>query len=290
MKPLFKSKAFAFLFSLAVLAGLIVSCDDNDSPGPNKVTTQVKLATSSTLGSYLVDSAGYTLYFFTRDADGTNNCTSGNCMAAWPIYYKANLTQEMLGEGLLLADFAEITTASGAKQLTYKGWPLYYYSPTANSVKELPGETKGEGVGGVWYVAKTDYTIMLASKQLVGQDGKNYKSDYTEGTGVTQFFTDGKGRTLYTFTTDSKNTTSCTSSGCKAAWPAFTETLASVPSALDKSLFGTIDVDGKKQLTYKGWPLYYFTQDSGRGMTKGVSVPSPGVWPVAIKDAVEAPN
>ncbi|MDJ1506345.1 hypothetical protein [Xanthocytophaga agilis] len=290
MKPLFKSKAFAFLFSLAVLAGLIVSCDDNDSPGPNKVTTQVKLATSSTLGSYLVDSAGYTLYFFTLDADGTNHCASGNCMAAWPIYYKANLTQEMLGEGLLLADFAEITTASGAKQLTYKGWPLYYYSPTSNGIKEQPGETKGEGVGTVWYVAKTDYTIMLANRQLVGQDGKNYKSDYTEGTGVTQFFTDGKGRTLYTFTADSKNTTSCTSSGCKSTWPAFTESLASVPSALDKSLFGTIDVDGKKQLTYKGWPLYYFAQDSGRGMTKGVSVPNPGVWPVAIKDAVEAPN
>lgn len=285
-----RSHSFQWLFAAILLAVFTASCksDDNGTPAPEP---SIKLASSATLGQYLADSAGNTLYFFTRDADGKNNCTSGGCMAAWPIYYKAGLTQSQLGDGLTLADFAEITTASGAKQLTYKGWPLYYYAPSSNgqNTRELPGETKGEAVGNVWFVAKTDYTIMLANRQLVGLDGKNYKKDYTVGDEVTQYFTDSKGRTLYVFTVDKKNTNNCTSEGCKAKWPVFSETLVNVPSILDKSLFGTIDVAGKKQVTYKGWPLYYFADDAKRGQNQGVSFPSPGLWPIVQKDSPEAP-
>ncbi len=291
MKPSFRSNASAIVVATTVLAVLMAGCkksDDSVTPDPEPM---IQLATSATLGQYLADSAGNTLYFFTRDVDGTNNCTSGNCQAAWPIYHKANVTQARLGTGLLLADFAEITTGNGAKQLTYKGWPLYYYAPAVNgaNTRELPGETKGEGIGSVWYVAKTDYTIMLANRQLVGENEKKYKRDYTEGEEVTQYFTDGKGSTLYAFVADKKNKNNCLSVDCKAAWPVFAETLISIPSTLDKALFGTIDVDGKKQVTYKGWPLYYFFKDAKRGENKGVSYPKPGIWPVVNKDTPEAP-
>ncbi len=283
-------QSLKFWIASLLLVVAIASCK-NDDPATPDPAPSLKLATSGTLGQYLVDSAGYTLYFFTRDADGANNCTSGSCAATWPIYYKAGLTQDQLGEGLLIADFAEITTPGGAKQLTYKGWPLYYYAPAANgqNTRELAGETKGEGVGTVWYVAKPDYTIMLGNEQLVGADGKKYKKDYTEGEEVTQYFTDAKGRTLYAFTADKKNTNNCTSEGCKAKWPVFSETLASVPSTVDKTLFGTIDVNGKKQVTFKGWPLYYFADDTKRGENHGVSFPSPGVWPIVNKDSPDAP-
>ena len=33
-----------------------------------------------------------------------------------------------------------------------------------------PGETKGEGVGKVWFVAKPDYSIMLMDGYLIGKD------------------------------------------------------------------------------------------------------------------------
>ena len=272
--------AYMLIFILAV------SCD-NSSSSDQKPTGKIKLATSSTLGSYLTDSEGNTLYFFTLDAAGANTCTGG-CATAWPIFYEADLTQDLLATGLSLADFATITTTGGAKQTTYKGWPLYYYAP--GGVRELPNETKGEAVGTVWFVAKPDYTIMLANAQLVGLDGKNYKDDYTEGAVVTQYFTDAKGRTLYTFEYDNKNKNNYTTGDAShdASWPIYTETLASVPSTLDKSLFGTIDVSGQKQLTYKGWPIYYFGADAQRGENKGVSVPSPGVWPVVEAGITEA--
>jgi len=44
--------------------------------------------------------------------------------------------------------------------------------------------------------------------------------------------------------------------------------------------FGTIDVFGQAQLTYKGWPLYKFGGDENRGDNFGVGFPSAGVWPI----------
>jgi predicted lipoprotein with Yx(FWY)xxD motif len=42
-----------------------------------------------------------------------------------------------------------ITRADGSAQLTYKGMPLYFWK---SDVK--PGDTTGNGVGGVWSVVK----------------------------------------------------------------------------------------------------------------------------------------
>ncbi len=275
-------------YGLLVFVFAVASCSDDEKP-----TAKIQLATNATLGSYLADKDGNALYFFTLDVAGVNTCTGG-CASAWPVFYEANLAQDQLADGLSLSDFGTITTTDGKQQNTYKGWPLYYYAPFVNTqfVRELPGETKGEAVGEVWFVAKPDYTIMLVNAQLVGANGKNYKGDYTEGEETIQYFTDAKGRTLYSFVVDKKNKNNFTTGDAShdASWPVYAETLANVPSILDKSLFGTIDVFGKKQLTYKGWPIYYFGSDSQRSDNKGVSVPSPGVWPVVVKDTEIAPE
>ncbi|NBC64178.1 MAG: hypothetical protein GVY07_00775, partial [Bacteroidetes bacterium] len=65
----------------------------------------------------------------------------------------------------------------------------------------------------------------------------------------------------------------------------------SLPTGLDKQNFGEISVHGEEQqLTYKGWPLYYFGQDTERGDTKGVSFPNPGIWPIVNMDVQKAPE
>jgi hypothetical protein len=43
-----------------------------------------------------------------------------------------------------------------------------------------------------------------------------------------------------------------------------------------------------RNLLTKGNPLYYFGEDTNRGENKGVSVPTPGVWPVASLQTTEA--
>jgi predicted lipoprotein with Yx(FWY)xxD motif len=273
----------------------VISCGDkeNDVPTPPVKKPTVLLATSATLGSYLTDTLGNTVYYFSNDYNGQSNCTGG-CLNVWPVYYAGELTAASLGTGLDLADFATITTSTGAKQTTYKSWPLYYYAPASGgaNVRESPGQTTGEGVGNIWYVAKPDYTVMLVNAQLTGNDGKSYKSDYTEGTGKTLYFSDAKGVTLYGFAKDSANLNKFTKADFSnnSVWPIYEMDKMVVPSTLDKTLFSITDVFGKKQLSYNGWPMYYFGADSLiRGLNKGVSVPVPKVWPAMVKDAPAAP-
>jgi predicted lipoprotein with Yx(FWY)xxD motif len=151
----------------------------------------------------------------------------------------------------------------------------------------------GEAINNVWFVAKPDYSIMIVNAQLTGHDGKSYKSDYTEGIGKTTYFTDDRGVTLYTFILDSLNKNKFTKSDFSnnSVWPIYETNNIVVPSILDKSNFGTTNVFGKIQLTYKGWPLYYFGQDGQtRGLNKGISFPSPGIWPVPVTNINQAPQ
>ncbi len=230
------------------------------------------------LGKILTDSAGMTLYFFSKDAFDTSACF-GQCEINWPVFYTPHLN---VPAGLDTADFDSFLRSDSKMQTTYKGWPLYYFKNDA-----APGDINGEGKKGVWFVAKPDYSIMLVNNQLKGHDGIEYNSNYEPGQEVIQYFVDSYGRTLYTFKKDTENENNFTKSDFSnnAVWPIYEEEFKSAPSIIDSSLFGTIDVFGHTQLTYKGWPLYYFGQDSSkRGLNKGVSFPKPGVWPVARKD------
>jgi predicted lipoprotein with Yx(FWY)xxD motif len=264
----------------------LISCskDSNDIVKPTDVVS-VKLTEHATLGKLLSDSAGNTLYFFSADANGSSGC-NGACATTWPPFYKE---KRNFSEGLDSTDFATITRTDGTKQTTYKGWPLYYYS-----LDTKPGDANGEGIFGIWFVAKADYTVMLARTQLVGNDGVQYNSSYQPGTGNTIYLTDSLGRTLYAFSPDHFNTNTYTKQDFSnnGFWPILEiGGVRSVPSDLSKTDFGTTDVFGKTQLTYKGWPLYYFGPDNQtRGNTKGVSVPLPGVWPIVNKNSTAAPQ
>lgn len=274
-----------------IIISTVISC--KHSTEIPVVPKQIQLQKSAALGTYLADKDGRTLYMFASDANGQPSC-AGTCEAVWPAFNVDNLTNKDIDTTLKKADFTVVTTAAGKKQLTYKGWPLYYHAPAVNGTNTLEnaGVTTGDGIGGIWFIAKPDYSIMFVNAQLVGHDGKNYKSDYTVGDAKTIYFTDGNGLTLYGFKNDKNNKNSYTKADFSnnAVWPIYETDKMVVPSVLDKTLFGVIDVFGKKQLIYKGWPLYYFGQDAQvRGANKGISFPAPAVWPVVGKDTPTAP-
>lgn len=275
---LFMKQVSNLLLVVSFVFFIAAGCDKQESE-----PTYGIMAKTTTLGTVLTNQQGKTLYFFSSDVSGNSACT-GNCLTNWPVF---NVDLTSIDPTLTATDFGSITRADGTKQTTFKGWPLYTYSGDATA-----GDVKGENVGSKWFVAKTTYTIMLANAQLVGQDGKQYTSKYTEGAGDTQYFVDETGRTLYAFANDKKNKNNFTKSDFSndGTWPIYGPDLKDVPSALDKSLFGTITVFGKNQMTYKGWPLYYYGSDNKvRGANKGVSFPRPGVWPIVNKDSPEAP-
>jgi len=293
-----KKLKFLMIIVVTIATGFVLThCNKSDIlifPDPYAL----KLANSPTLGSYLTDKNWNALYFFSKDGNGANNCTDG-CTVAWPIFSATGLTQANLVTGLLLADFDSITTPNG-KQLTYKGWPLYHYAP--GGVREASGTTKGDGVDGVWFIAKPDYTIMMATEQLLGIDTKNWvvsaTNVYSEGVGLTTYLTDLTGRTLYSYFKDSTNINKFTMADFSnnPVRPVYETDKIVVPSILDKTLFGSITVLGYKQLTYKGWPMYYYGADVDagtgkfRGKNRGVYGPVPVNWPVFFKDIPAAPH
>lgn len=97
---------------------------------------------SSDLGDLLVDGEGMTLYLFVPDDQGTPTCTDG-CAENWPVFEGPATAGEGADEGML----GTAEHPSGVTQVTYNGWPLYYFAPD-----EQPGDTNGQGVGDNWYV------------------------------------------------------------------------------------------------------------------------------------------
>jgi len=272
-----------FLFMVSIF--LLQSCDKGDENMPEQPNS-VRLIETSVHGKILADSNGKSLYFFSKDSKGLSNCATGGCTDIWPVFYKEILT---LDQGLVASDFGTITRPDGAKQTTYKGWPLYYFH---NDVAQ--GDVLGDKVNNVWYVAKPDYSLMYVQAQLVGKDANgnnvNYKSDYTMGDGLTFYITDDKGRTLYTFSNDRKDKNNFTDSTFSndGVWPIFYVNLNKLPSILNPNDFGSITVYGRQQMTYKGWPLYYFGQDANRGDNYGINFPTAGKWPVPNTDTTLA--
>ncbi len=103
----------------------------------------VKISQKEGIGKYLTDAKGMTLYLFKKDSPGKSMC-SGPCVEKWPIYHRETVAAPA---GAMAADFGTITREDGKKQTTYKGWPLYYFAGDKG-----PGDTAGQGAGGVWYV------------------------------------------------------------------------------------------------------------------------------------------
>ncbi len=292
-----KSRSVKTLIAVAVAASTLAACgkDDDNNPNPGNPPAPkpiVQIANDATFGKIMTDSTGKSLYFFSSDADGKNNC-AGACATAWPYFYAGDVTKITLGDtSLHKEDFATISVTQDGKtfnQTTYKGWPLYYFAQDAKA-----GDVKGDKVGNIWFVGKPDYTVMIGFKQLVGNDGKNYDSKYDPNgpAGPTRFITDDRGRTLYAFTPDKFKTNTYTKPDFSnnATWPIFELTgIKNVPSVLAKSDFDIITgiAGTHTQVIYKNRPLYYFGPDQfTRGNTKGVSVPTPGVWPIVNESTV----
>jgi predicted lipoprotein with Yx(FWY)xxD motif len=81
---------------------------------------------------------------------------------------------------------------------------------------------------------------------------------------------DNRGRTLYLFGKDKTGKSSC-SSACAAYWPPLIATTKpTAGSGARASLLATIKrADGRRQVTYKGHPLYLFVKDTKKGQTNG---------------------
>lgn len=153
---------------LAILALGAAACTTADASNEGDETTTTEATTTtetpevgavlavadSSLGPILVDGDGNTLYLFTPDNQGESVCYD-QCEAAWPPL----VDDFAAGDGIDAALLGTAPRADGTDQVTYNGWPLYYF---ANDT--APGDVNGQGVNDVWYVLSPD-------GQGIGLDG-----------------------------------------------------------------------------------------------------------------------
>ncbi|MBK5443494.1 MULTISPECIES: hypothetical protein [unclassified Peribacillus] len=108
----------------------------------------LKSLESGTTSGYLADSKGMTLYYFKKDESGKSNC-AGECLENWPPFMAKDFN---VPKGFDKKDFGIIKREdTGTEQVTYKGFPLYYF------VKDKQvGDVNGEGVKDVWYIVNNE--------------------------------------------------------------------------------------------------------------------------------------
>jgi predicted lipoprotein with Yx(FWY)xxD motif len=228
----------------------------------------VNVAQDAVLGPILVDSKTMTLYVFSKDTTNTSTCTAA-CSTNWPPLLTTGAP--VAGSGVTGSMLGTTNRPDGTTQVTYNGMPLYYFSGD-----KAPGDTKGEGVKNLWSViAPTGMSIVAT--QAAATPGGGAVINISQNAALGSFLVDSKGMTLYIFTKDTPSTSSCYA-GCASYWPPLLTT--GVPTAgmgVTASMLGTTTrTDGTTQVTYNGWPLYYYVSDKAAGDTTGENVQ--GTW------------
>ena len=134
----YKSKSSMSVLALALLITSSMAAEEMNKES-------ISLAFNNTLGTYMVNQAGFTLYYFLEDypGNGTSSCY-GICSDIWPPFYAENLT---VARGLKAGDFTVANRSDGIKQIAYKGWPLYLYSQDIN-----PNDINGQNIDERWFV------------------------------------------------------------------------------------------------------------------------------------------
>jgi predicted lipoprotein with Yx(FWY)xxD motif len=102
-------------------------------------------AQTTTSGGLLRDAAGKTLYIFDKDSAGESRCFDA-CAAAWPPFMASDAAKPAGRLSLL-------PRKGGGQQWAIDGRPLYHFAGD-----KTPGDTQGDGSGGVWHAVKADET------------------------------------------------------------------------------------------------------------------------------------
>jgi predicted lipoprotein with Yx(FWY)xxD motif len=97
----------------------------------------------TSLGKVWVDANGMTLYTFDNDTAGVSTCYE-QCAVKWPPY---GVAEGAMAEG----EWTIVTRTDGTQMWAYDGHPLYTWIND-----KLPGDTTGDGVGGVWHAAMAE--------------------------------------------------------------------------------------------------------------------------------------
>ncbi len=112
---------------------------------------EVKVQDISGLGPVLVDGQGIALYLFMTDQRGQPSRCYDICAVQWPpALLPTGVSRPVAGPGVRADLLSSAPRTDGTVQITYNGWPLYFWPPD-----HTPGTATGQALtnaGGRWYV------------------------------------------------------------------------------------------------------------------------------------------
>jgi len=152
---------------VASLAVLTAACGGSESspatttttakvPGATASSTELRTATLPNVGAVLAGPNRMTLYYFATDKNGTSMCT-GACAVVWPPLVVSAGSEPVLPSGTT-GSLSLVTRPDGLRQVSYRNHPLYYYQGDT-----APGQDKGQGVDGTWFVVSSSRTAPTAT-------------------------------------------------------------------------------------------------------------------------------
>ncbi|MFG1815416.1 hypothetical protein ACGFIF_16725 [Kribbella sp. NPDC049174] len=237
----------------------------------------------------VTSASGRTVYRFDDDSANPSASTCFDaCAKLWePVLAGSGV--EIDGGGIDERLIDTIDRPEG-KQVTLKGWPLYYFKDDLKL-----GELAGQGRGGLWFAVnpqggKAKSTTQTETTAPVQKDVQTLTVNVVDG--FMPFVTNQAGRTIYRFDNDSANPSRTTCfDECTKKWEpvlAGKNGVKILSKKINRGSVGTIDRPEGKQLTLNGWPLYYFHKDKKLGQTAGYGVGN--AWFAIAPDGKKAPR
>ncbi|MEX2541740.1 MAG: hypothetical protein WD314_08020 [Trueperaceae bacterium] len=218
------------------------------------VDPEVQVRYDPALGHFLTGPNGMTLYVFSNDAPGTSNCYD-QCATNWPPLLTES-EEPVVTPLAIPGEFGVTERNDSGRQVTYNGWPLYYWVRDQDV-----GDTTGQAVGGVWWTANLNPVVRVVEHAQHGN-----------------ILVGPTGMTLYRFTNDSEGMSNC-AGRCALRWPPLVGGFnagAGVSATAGDGVTGEIGTiereDAGMQLTYNGEPLYYWINDHAPGDATGHEV------------------
>lgn len=226
---------------------------------------------------------GMSLYTFDLDDSGVSQC-EGDCLMRWPALMARQGAQPNL-------PFTLIERQGGGLQWALNDQPLYFYHADNKA-----GDTKGDGVGGVWHLAHSAPIMVRAGSS---ESDQNSSSTFMVGHGnllnvAGESDVSRNGFTLYTFDLETDGTFDADTDVSKppqlACFGTCAERWPPLYASKDDNSFGnftiirrdnpaTDSVEDEYQWMHANRPLYFYTGDTAPGETNGDGIG--GVWHIA---------
>jgi len=138
----------------------------------------VKAANRSPYGMVLVSSTGKTLYRYTKDSKHVNRCTTNAvCNKYWPPLVMTGAAKPTAAGGASAALLGTITISHGRRQVTYAGFPLYFFAGDKKA-----GQLNGQNFLKEWYVVNEKGALVKHPTSAGGGGATTAETTTSSGT------------------------------------------------------------------------------------------------------------